>query len=174
MGDDTERFTSAKNMMMGYTAQFDGVEVASAEDIIKVQEENQKAWLVDVRNAEERLISMIPNAITQAQFEEAMRMGTVSRTDIIIPYCTMGYRSGIYATNLKKQGYNNVKNGEGVVLWTYSKVSLVTKDCDGKVIPVNKVHTFGAQWDLAARSYQSHHYSPWDMVYKGILQYFGF
>jgi rhodanese-related sulfurtransferase len=171
---EVNRFDTARKMMIEYASQFEGVDVISTEDIITAIEGNQKVWLVDTRDAEEQRISMIPNALTQTQFDEAVSSGAVLKTDAVIPYCTMGYRSGKYAADLKKQGYSNVRNGEGVVLWTYGSKALVSKDSDGKEIPVNRVHTYGAQWDLGAPTYQSYQFSTWDMIFKGIQSFFGF
>ncbi|KAJ1392770.1 hypothetical protein B484DRAFT_439429, partial [Ochromonadaceae sp. CCMP2298] len=40
------------------------------------------------------------------------------RHRLLVPYCTIGVRSGRYGTRLVKSGFRNVRNGEGILLWT--------------------------------------------------------
>ncbi|GAB5036440.1 rhodanese-like domain protein [Nannochloropsis oceanica] len=78
--------------------------------------------LVDVRTPEERAVSMLPAAITQEEFERRQEEYRARPEITVVPYCTMGRRSGIYARKLVKKGgfeKEKVRNGEGILLWTH-------------------------------------------------------
>ena len=69
---------------------------------------------------------------------------------LIIPYCTIGYRSAIVTDSLIKSGFT-AKNLEGSILaWVWSGGNLINPDG-----PTQKVHVYGADWDLLPESYQA-------------------
>lgn len=79
---------------------------------------------------------MIPGAVTQAFFEEAVlpvlreprRSGGTDDGEepLVVPYCTVGYRSGLYCRDLVRvHGLRHVRNGEGVIMWTFDGDGLV-------------------------------------------------
>jgi rhodanese-related sulfurtransferase len=96
----------------------------------------KKAYLlVDVRDDNEIAVSMIPGAITKADYEENSERYAGYR---IIPYCTVGYRSGKYTQTLIKQGSDAV-NFEGSIMgWVEAGRPLVTPD--GR--DTRRVHTW--------------------------------
>ena len=60
----------------------------------------KRVVVVDVREAAETAVSMIPGAVTKEQFEaEAERYAQHT----VVAYCTIGYRSGKYCQELGKQ-----------------------------------------------------------------------
>ncbi|TWT89366.1 rhodanese-like domain-containing protein [Neorhodopirellula pilleata] len=91
--------------------------------------------VVDVRSEAEVNVSVIPGAITKAQYEKnkAQYQGR-----LVIPYCTVGGRSGAYAKQLAKAGVK-VKNYQGSILeWARAGLPVVT--LDGQ--PTNRIHTY--------------------------------
>ncbi|MEZ4317791.1 MAG: rhodanese-like domain-containing protein [Myxococcota bacterium] len=103
--------------------------------------------LVDVRPEEERKVSMIPGAITKEAFEADPEK---YRGQTIVPYCTIGARSGLYAKKLMNDGWE-VRNLKGSLLsWTYAGLPL--EDENG---PTHRVHTYGKRWALQADGYES-------------------
>lgn len=129
--------------------------------------------LVDVRSKEERNISMIPGAIAVEEFEALMKTSSDQlKSQLIIPYCTIGYRSGKYGTQLiEKHGFTNVRNGEGIVLWTYQGADLVTMKEDS-LVPSKVVHTFGSAWNLAADDYSTVQFGVLTFAYHGLMALF--
>ncbi|QDT12688.1 rhodanese-like domain-containing protein [Stieleria marina] len=100
--------------------------------------------VVDVRSAAEIKVSVIPGAITKSQFEKE-RQRYKGRT--VIPYCTVGGRSGAYAKQLSKNGVK-VKNYEGSILdWVAAELQLVT--LSGQ--PTNRVHTYSDRYQVPAK-----------------------
>lgn len=97
--------------------------------------------VVDVRSDKEVNVSVIPGAITKAQYEND-REKYQGRT--VIPYCTVGGRSGAYAKQLAKAGVK-VKNYQGSILkWIDAGLPLVT--LEGK--PTNRVHTYSDRYRI--------------------------
>ena len=99
-----------------------------------------------------------PGAITQSEFEALDPSAYAGKT--LVPYCTIGYRSGEYARKLMKRGGRGegctVLNGAGVVEWTHSSggESLVTGPASAPT-QTKQVHVFGPKWDLLREDYTS-------------------
>ncbi len=99
--------------------------------------------VVDVRSDAEVNVSVIPGAITKAEFEKNQQQYQ-GRT--VIAYCTVGGRSGKYAAQLAKDGVD-VKNYKGSILkWVDAKLPLVT--LEGQ--PTNRVHTYSDRYSVPA------------------------
>lgn len=100
--------------------------------------------LVDVRSEKEVNVSVIPGAITKAEYE---KNAAKHRGKLVIAYCTVGGRSGAYAKQLAGQGVK-VKNYEGSILkWVDAELPLVT--LDGQ--PTNRVHTYSDRYRVPAK-----------------------
>lgn len=100
--------------------------------------------VVDVRSEAEVNVSIIPGAITKAQFEKTRDQYLEST---VIPYCTVGGRSGAYAKQLAKEGVT-VKNYKGSILkWVDAGMPLVT--LEGK--STNRVHTYSDRYRIPAK-----------------------
>jgi rhodanese-related sulfurtransferase len=150
--DASSRQEQALSKMRFHTSKFPEVDVISAAEVRELQ---CPYVLVDVRLPEERAVSIIKGAITREEFERKFPTpGSVEEDMVIIPYCTIGYRSGEFGRKLLKEGYPKVRNSEGIVLWTYEASpaqELVTMNGS----PMKRVHTYGPPWDLANPEYKS-------------------
>ena len=116
---------------------------------------------------------MIPGAITASEFEvggrcwlldgwiETINQGpgglAQSRIDsfrdcTVVPYCTIGFRSGLYARQLiAKHELQRVSNLHGSILaWTHHQLPL---ECEGR--PTTHVHVFSKDWTLQASGYDA-------------------
>jgi rhodanese-related sulfurtransferase len=99
--------------------------------------------VVDVRSDEEIGVSVIPGAVTKEQFEKN-RSEYRGRT--VIPYCTVGGRSGAYAKKLAADGVR-VLNYKGSILeWVRAGLPLVTLDGE----PTRRVHTYSDRYSIPA------------------------
>lgn len=100
--------------------------------------------VVDVRSDAEVGVSVIPGAITKAKFEKQRDQYT---DRLVIPYCTVGGRSGAYAKQLAKDGVK-VKNYKGSILkWVDAGLPLITLEGE----PTNRVHTFSDRYRIPAK-----------------------
>lgn len=107
-----------------------------------------KYVLVDCRNPDERSVSTIESAIPLSEFTaDSDRY----RDDLIIPYCTIGYRSGLRTKKLVAQGFNAKNMIGGVLLWAHADRPFV--DTEG--VPTQRVHVYGEDWDLLPDTHDS-------------------
>jgi rhodanese-related sulfurtransferase len=93
--------------------------------------------LVDVRSEAEYAVSMIPGAITRQQYE----CDESKYTDrLVIPYCTVGGRSYLYARQLVKAGVQTRNYKPGILGWCQAKLPLVTSRGED----TNRVHVYSS------------------------------
>lgn len=153
-------------------------------------------WLVDVRSSPEREVSFIPHSVSKDTFEQQLkRMDEDQRRDaqanwLVVPYCTVGYRSGAYAEQLQRRGFANVRNGEGILLWTYlrdSDAQLVRGEysddaaysntsggeVSSTVAAADSVHTFASMWNLASDRYRPVLFNYWELMLLPLKQALG-
>jgi rhodanese-related sulfurtransferase len=162
--------------------------------------------LVDVRSEPEQRVSIVQGAISQDVFmqtrlpellaqltlqtqgvQSELNKGVKSSLPcalpfpLVVPYCTIGYRSGRFAQLLVQQyGFPSarVRNGEGVVLFSYEKevVFVRPKDFEGEGESQGEstrdVHVFGTDWDLCAADVRAHRFGWWSYVINGARSLF--
>ncbi|CAE7943853.1 unnamed protein product, partial [Symbiodinium sp. KB8] len=154
-------------------------------------EKGEDVVLVDVRCKEEMDVSMIPGSVTKEHFESQLLPGlrAADPQPLVVPYCTVGYRSGVYAKELMdKHGLQNVRNGEGVIMWTFDGSGLVrpASGVAGTVVgkaaedagealtsawqPVTRVHVYGKPWDMAAEGYTTEFFSQTGGAWRFLKQ----
>jgi len=170
-----ERRAQAQAKCDGYAAKFpaplisgDGILAKQREAVVQVPGAAGRAVvLVDVRSAPEVAVSMVEGAVTQEEFE-ALEPTLDKGTTTVVPYCTIGYRSGAYAKELvdgKGWPQENVFNGEGVVLFSYTAIKFVAADA----APTTHVHVYGAPWDLAHTGYDTVTFGVWGALKSATL-----
>lgn len=167
---DAANEAKAREMLSFYANRLPEITIASTEEICSLlRDQSDHVVVIDVRTNEERAISRIPKSISQAEFEKTEWTSFDKSEKLFIPYCTIGYRSGLYAMKLRANGFEYVKNGEGIILWTHrADMSLV--DESGRV--VNLVHTFGRRWQLASMKYQTTYFSNVTILAMTLWTYF--
>ena len=135
-----------ENIYEKFAHKFPDVSSISAEELQQLHQQ-EKVVLVDVRTAKERKISVIPGAISQAEFEQNQHK---YQNYTIVPYCTIGYRSGHYAQKLQEQGLK-VLNFKGSLLsWSHVGGKLVNHQG-----VTNEIQVFGNKRQLTAQDYES-------------------
>ena len=152
MSDD--RRASAAALLEKWTASFADVPRVSGEEVVRLREAGQQVELIDVRSAAERDVSVLPGAIPAAEFESRCRSSPEQyRGAVLVPYCTIGYRSGLYCRRLLAGEFGpgppdaDVRNGEGVVMWSHDVGKL-----EGGA---RRLHVYGAAWDCAAEGFET-------------------
>jgi sodium/bile acid cotransporter 7 len=106
-----------------------------------------KVIFIDVRGPNEQRVSRLPGAITADFFlEDPDRY----RDYIKIGYCTIGYRSGIFAQELHQRGIPVYNLRGGLLAWVHA---------GGKVYAgaeeTKRIHVYGPEWDLGPGSYEA-------------------
>ena len=117
--------------------------VISAAEIRALQNDpnHQNSFvIVDVRSKSETDVSMIPGALTKSEFEEAANQ---HQGKLVIIYCTIGVRSGSYATSLIRKGWQAFNYKGSILDWCQNKHPLMA---DGS--ETNKVHTYNRRYSV--------------------------
>lgn len=144
MNDESKLQTIEKNYLKSQL-KFKEVAEITAEQLLQ-RIDSDDLVIVDVRELQEQEISMLPGAITSQEFEQ-------NRSDYqcktVVVYCTIGYRSGLYAQKLCASGCD-VLNLKGAILsWTHVGGELV--DANG---PTKRVHINNPKANLVAEGYE--------------------
>lgn len=103
--------------------------------------------VVDVRTAAEQAVSMIPGAMTREAFEAK---GADLAGKRVVTYCTIGYRSGLYASELRARGIDAANLAGSVLAWSHQGLPFTHDGADTK-----RVHVYGKTWNLAASGYEA-------------------
>lgn len=142
--EDQEKLNKVYKLYDEFKDEFKSVEAIASEELKKIK---TKVTIIDVREKAEQDISMIPNAITKEEFEKNREK---YRDSLVVTYCTIGYRSGLYADKLSKEGFQ-VKNLKGSLLaWVLSGEPIQK---DGK--DVLTIHVYGKKWNILPAKYKA-------------------
>jgi sodium/bile acid cotransporter 7 len=134
-----------ETMYRKYRREFPDVSDVTAADLHSLLESGE-VLVVDVRDANERAVSTIPGAITVEEFERDQRdRGDVS----VVTYCTIGYRSGLFADQLRQRGVTVLNLSGGILAWSHTDGQLVTPTGE----PTKRVHVYGRRWNLLPTDY---------------------
>ncbi len=113
--------------------------------------------LIDVRENKEQQVSMLPHALSTLEFAQKFKHGIPAGSKIVT-YCTIGYRSGKYAEELRKQQIIAYNLEGGVLAWSFLANTgglFVTHDTTGKWIPTKRVHVYAKEWNYLNPQYQA-------------------
>jgi len=115
-----------------------GVPEVNVDDLAKLIADEQamkNTVLVDVRSEAETSVSVIPGAITKAQYEA--KPGDYAGKKVIV-YCTVGGRSGAYAKQLAAKKIDVVNFKGSILAWANAGQPFETLDRE----PTKRVHTY--------------------------------
>lgn len=99
--------------------------------------------VIDVRSSQESAVSVIPSAITLAEFQGNCERYADHRVYV---YCTLGGRSLLVAGRLKSQGFDAYNYRDGILGWCAAGNEVVTREG----VPTKRVHTFSRLLKVAA------------------------
>ena len=106
----------------------------------------QTPILLDARELKEFEVSHIPSAkYVGYQDFSLSKVSDFAKTDTIVVYCTVGYRSEKIAEQLSKAGYQNVYNlFGGIFSWKNNSYSVV--DIENQ--KTQRVHCYNKKWSI--------------------------
>lgn len=134
-----------QGMMQEYDATFVDVPKIDIQGIENLPEDS--FVLIDIREPEEREVSWIPGSISLDEFEKKPES---YKDRLLIPYCTIGYRSAYQTRIFNNQGYR-AKNFKGsILIWAWHEKPLINKKG-----PTKEVHVYGQKWDLLPEGYHA-------------------
>jgi rhodanese-related sulfurtransferase len=145
---DESRRAEIEAMYEKGRSRFDGVPEVTAEELLRLLKERPgEVVVVDVRDPQEQAVSMIDGAITREEFEAAAAR---YRGATVVPYCTVGGRSGQYARLLHESGWRVMNFRGSILAWTHVGGGL--RDAAG---PTRRVHVWSPKANLIAQGYEA-------------------
>ncbi len=98
---------------------------------------------LDAREREEFQVSHLPGAawIGYSDFD-VMRLSALPKDQMIVVYCSVGYRSGKIAAQMRKDGFSNVFNLWGGIFHWYNSGRKVVNDAG----ETDAIHMYNTEW----------------------------
>lgn len=152
---DFQKKAAVYEMYARYKRDFPEVTDITPKEVMRLLTQKKKVVLVDVRTPEEQRVSMLPGALTR---EEFLSRPEAYRDHLVIGYCTISYRSGKLAQELRGQGITMLNLQGGLLAWLHEGGKVYSQGVESP-----RVHVYGARWDLAPARYQTvkYRFSLW-------------
>ncbi len=141
---DAEKRDRIEEIYAGYSKDFPGVvgiEPKLAMDLMQ----KVRLRFVDVREPEEQAVSMLPGAIPVKVY---LKDPHKYPADLLVGYCTIGYRSGKLAGMLEHRGITLYNLRGGILSWVHNGGKIYDKNGETR-----RIHVYGRKWDLAPGGY---------------------
>lgn len=144
---DEEKRKKVVEMYEDYKrSSFPDIEDIAPQEALKLLDQGNVLF-VDIRSHNEQEISTLPNAITEEEF----RQDPNAYADrVIIGYCTISYRSGLFAREFKEKGIRVLNLKGGLLGWVHEGGKVYDRKGETKL-----VHVYGKKWDLAPNEYET-------------------
>ena len=144
---DIEKKETVYRMYAGYKKDFPNVKDLSPRQALELLNRD-KLVFVDTRKPAEMAVSMLPGAVSRQYF---LSHTNQYKDKTIVAYCTISYRSGVFARELAKDGITVLNLQAGILAWTLEGGKVYEKS--GK--EVKRVHVYGDKWDYAPVGYET-------------------
>ena len=132
-------------MAAGIRMKFPDIEEMHARRAIELMNDNSIIF-IDVRRPEEQELSMLPDAITAKAFlENPEKYKDYTK----VGYCTIGYRSSMFAQKLKEMGISIYSLRGGLLAWVHDG-GKVYNDREQSF----RIHVYGRPWNLGPEGYE--------------------
>lgn len=132
------------SMYEGYRKEFPKIEEITAEEFLR-RSSKETFVLVDVRTDKEMKTSVIPGAISKSEFDA--KRANLQKVPIIA-YCTIGYRSGLFAKELATTGVLVYNLRGGILAWAHAGQLFSSSTGTTRT-----AHVYGEQWNLLPTGY---------------------
>ena len=143
---DADRLARIERMYRNYKKSFPDTPELTVKELSDSRDGSDTV-IVDVRESAERDVSVIPGAISKEALEQNIEQYRGRR---IVTYCTIGYRSGLYAKALRAKGLDAHNLRGSILAWTHAGQEVT--DDDGVT---RRVHVYGQEWDLLPAGYEA-------------------
>ena len=154
---DAEKKEVVYGMYADYRKEFPEVKHISPQKAMDLLNRKEIVF-VDIRKPAERAVSMLPGAVSKQKFLDALQN---YRDKIVVAYCTISYRSGLFARDMAKQGLPVLNLQGGILAWILEG----GKVYDAAAKPVKRVHVYGDKWNYAPADYESVTFALLDKIF---------
>ncbi len=128
-----------------YKKQFSSINDTSPLEAMRLMK-TANVIFVDVRKPTEMNVSMLPNSITR---EEFLKYPSEYQDVEVIAYCTIGYRSGVFAREMANHGIEINNLSGGLLAWVLE---------GGKVFDTHgetkRIHVYDQKWNFLPNGYE--------------------
>jgi rhodanese-related sulfurtransferase len=139
-----------KNDIVRMMYEKDKTEFQEVEDISPTSAQSLytrgEAVFIDVRTPEEQIVSMLPGAVAEQDLADDP---SILQGKTAMAYCTIGYRSGLYAEDMSREGIRILNVQGGILGWVFS---------GGKVYHAGRetrqVHVYEEEWNYLPDGYE--------------------
>ncbi len=142
-GTDTSVEENWKQTLNWVRDDFPRVRHISTDELAELLQEQTDIALLDTREPEEYEISHLKGAVLAQDVGDALdALEDRTRDELVVVYCSVGYRSSNLAAKLARQGYSNVVNVEGSIFkWANENRPIYRGNKE-----VSKVHPYDDEW----------------------------
>lgn len=152
---DRQKKETIRKIYLDIQKKFSTVADISADEALELAEQQQVVF-VDTRKPAEQAVSMLPNAVTR---EMLLKDPTLIQGKTAVVYCTIGYRSGVLAEKLARQGIHLKNLAGGILSWVHAGGKVY--DDQGET---HGIHVYGKRWDYAPRGYETVLFGLFDQI----------
>jgi sodium/bile acid cotransporter 7 len=141
-----------------YKAEFQTVRDVVPQEAMEWLARGQVVF-VDTRKPAERQVSMLPASVSKAQFLQSPQMYTDKK---VVGYCTISYRSGLFAKEMAEKGVTVYNLAGGILAWTLEGGKIY--DPSGN--ETRRLHVYGDKWDYAPEGFETVKFSLWEQLFS--------
>ncbi len=143
---DTEKLRIVYEMYEDYKKAFTKVQDITSQRAMELMQ-SEEVIFVDSRRSKEQKVSMLPGAISEREFKKNLEK---YRDRVIIGYCTISYRSGKLAKELKRKGIIMLNLRGGMLAWVHE--GGIIYDANGET---KRVHVYKKKWNYLPEGYEA-------------------
>ena len=155
---DKEKKKIVYHMYADYKKDFPQVRDISPQQAMELLSRD-KVVFVDTRTPAEMAVSMLPGAVSKQYF---LNHTNQFKDKTIVTYCTISYRSGVFARDLAKEGVTVLNLQAGILAWLLDG----GKVYDQSHNEIKRVHVYGDKWDFAPAGYETVRFNLWERLLK--------
>lgn len=154
---DAAKKETVYQMYTEYQKDFPDVADISPQQAVSLQEQDAVVF-IDIRKPDEMAVSTLPGAVTKDEF---LRNRDRYTGKTAVAYCTISYRSGVFAKDMATAGIDIVNLRGGILAWTLEGGAVY--DDQGR--PTRRVHVYGDKWDYPPEGWESVKFSRWEQLF---------
>ncbi|MFP4030750.1 MAG: rhodanese-like domain-containing protein [Desulfococcaceae bacterium] len=155
--EDDENRKAVYEMYEGYRKNFPEVaEMAPSEAMERWRKD--RVVFIDTRTPEEMAVSTLPGTISKEEYLKNPERFS-GRTPVA--YCTISYRSGMFAREMAEKSRRILNLRGGMLAWVWEGGPIFQED-----VQTRRMHVYGKKWDLAPAGYETVRFSKWRQLMK--------
>jgi rhodanese-related sulfurtransferase len=152
---DLQKIDTVQKMYQTYKKDFPDITDISA-DKARAMNAREQIVFIDTRQEAEQVVSMIPNAVTEKVF---LADPSIIRGKTAVAYCTIGFRSGVFAKKMAGRKIRISNLSGGILAWVLSGGKVYDAGRETK-----RIHVYGKDWDYAPEGYETVMFRFWERL----------